>query len=413
VATRFVDVNDLDWFAGGPCSAGDGLCVATALSDAMIEKEQAWRMRYADGPDFGGREAPCEIPWPASGWSDINTSGISPDRLAMVDRTTRMFMDWSPRAGSSAAVAAFLMHMGYNSTSAVVRQARKVCRKLAFIGSGGSVDGLCSRADGEPLDWIGVFDFTTREAHCAHNFRQLLQHFRALEPTACDIDDAVISVAGPMRRVKVVRDPYLRALSSYALTMRRVSAEGARADDVAVAADASFVEYLAALRAVHRSPLELGGIPASGLHRLAGWGGHHRPQKRPYEFGRPAVFDRVIKIEAVRDTGHWRSLLRAIEADGPLIPLLPGLGAEPAVEAPCPSLEMRRGDLGARNSAPRTCAEVPAGSLARVGWHQLLRRFPRGLPAAAAFFNPEAAGAVRDMYACDFAAYGYPLAPPS
>jgi hypothetical protein len=124
--------------------------------------ERTWaQAHYAARPDFGfsapsfREEADEDGMWPERWSTAVPAGDVDPDREGVVDRDRGVMLDWSPRAGSSVALAVFFKTMGFNSTRRIVQQARRVCRKMAMLGKAKALDRLCP-AEGNGVDGSGL-----------------------------------------------------------------------------------------------------------------------------------------------------------------------------------------------------------------------------------------------------------------
>lgn len=392
VASSEVNMN---WVPGGSDSERSAIAsrlteliglpetASTSVREEMTRIEEEWWRSLE--PDYGGI-APC-AEWPDS-WR------IEDDSAAIVDRRRGIALDWSPRAGSSAAIAAFYVAMGYDSSSRVLHQARKICRQLRFLRA--SPTGLCPESD-DANGWV-KFDFFQRGSHNAHYLRMLLESsFPSARLQSCE----------RIKIVKVVRNPYDRAVSCYRFAMiydYLVPSKGhtgpGLADD---GKNASFSDFLRTLLVVHRRRFR---VIYSGLYAENGWSAHHRPQKRLFEYQR--AVDTVIKCEEIskatpssgqNHNSHLRNWIDAIYNDN-----TPTMGDNEA--APLLS------DEAALNAVRRTSSTSAAGDL---GWLDLQTRFGDAMPDSYAFYykSPFTVEAVSELYDEDFATYSYDRQPPS
>ncbi|KAJ8600722.1 hypothetical protein CTAYLR_003941 [Chrysophaeum taylorii] len=398
-ARRLAMLVGLDRVAGFGCSVGNVQCATDVVASTMERMEERWRRLYAIKPDAssdGSSCEPCDETWPERWTAPVTQER---DSLALVDRSRNLGLDWSARAGSSAAMAAFLMFMGYNSTEAIVRQARRVCRKLGFEHK--TSLGLCPPEDGwAEHDW-DRFDFRARGSNNAHLLRILLQHYDELHLTPCDL------VAPRFRLIKVVRNPYDRAVSSYRWAMLYgylghgdgVEPTAGHSDRGLGSANASFADFLGLLLRVHRHYFDFRHLALSGLYRESGWAGHHRPQKRLFEFEFPEAIDLVVHAEDLADDRDIVAAWLQIFSNDPA----------PVVVAATPSGIVAN---AARNAVQRTASSAGVSghtsAVGDLGYLEIKNRFAGAMPPNDDFYDhPTNALAVAELYADDLATYGY------
>lgn len=351
------------------------------LKSKINELETEWWNAYAYQPDFGaGHGKPCatgKARWPAN-WTVDGDDEF--ECQALVDRSRGIALDWSPRAGSSTALAAFLSAMGYDNTRAIIRQAQRTCRRLAFMRA--THTGLCPLSENESQAWL-KFDFTQRGSHNAHYLRMLLNSYETLQLAHCDLDTLTI--------VKVVRNPFDRAVSSYRFAMQfgylaTNSSKGHTGPGLGP--NASFADFLELLLIVHRSPYKSN---LSGLYRETSWSAHHRPQKRLFEYDRPV--NRVVRCEDVPTTEDalftW---IRVLLDDD---------------RAPTAALESH---LTPHEFYHASQLQLIDSQVAKLGWLDLVDRFGTAVPQTAAFYDfPGRSNelAVAELYEQDILTYGY------
>jgi hypothetical protein len=181
-------------------------------------------------------------------------------------------------------------------------------------------------------------------------------------------------------------------------------------------------------------------VEVSGLYREFGWAGHHRPQKRLYEFELPATTSVVVRIEDLREVdgdggaADLEEIIRDVSRS-PREGATLGTGADrafPEVTLPnAPARPMDNNAAASRNGRSAGWREHGSGGtqarhFATTGW-QTLQEILRctsmlevaelqskgdlkaacGLPPNRMFFDASCVAAVAELYAGDFEAYGY------
>jgi hypothetical protein len=157
-------------------------------------------------------------------------------------------------------------------------------------------------------------------------------------------------------------------------------------------------------------------LSVSGLYRLDGWAGHHRPQKRLYEYEHEAalrgrrrsapLFDQVVLVEELcldggdgMNDGGFRAWLDVLKGDG---------GAQESTPRHCVTPKSTSAASKLSNASPRSKDTLNIDmQLSQMGWLEIARRFENALPPSFAFYDEGALAAVSELYASDFETYGY------
>ena len=239
---------------------------------------------------------------------------------ALVDRPRRVLLDWSAKAGCTVAIKMYLRYLG-----------------------------LLAEAE-HYSNWV-------RENNWVHVYRVRVYYANHGLATHRDLTDPGLV------KIKVVRNPYDRAVSSYIAAVRH------RLDEIVDlagkgAGDLSFRRFLELLESID----------------LSACNPHYRTQVRPYETG-GVTFDAILHLERLSEDLAELNRRHGIALD--------------------PAGLTSHHHIKKTDRVMHGAADAPWPALAD------------SIPAYASFYDPDTLRRVERLYRLDFAHYGYAMNPSS